>query len=152
MKARIFAVLTILALAACVPLRAQQGAAPSPQSETPATPGDSSQNAKHDCCCTGKTDASEGAAVHDHPAMNCCHEKTASCKPSCCAGKDAKKMACCLKKVENANSVANCCTDMKDGQCAAKDGKSCCPSNAAKSVKACCAGMSGQRSAPPMGK
>jgi len=134
MKVRKLAVFTILALAAWLPLQAQQ-------SQAPATPQDTSKEAKHECCCAAKGDSPQSAAAHEHSAMNCCHDqKEGQAKASCCDGKDAKEMACCSKKDEAAKSAMNCCKDRKDGQCS-KDGKSCCQNMATKDAKDCCTGM-----------
>jgi hypothetical protein len=129
MKARLFAVFTILALVAWAPVQAQQAQAPT-------TTDDAGKSAKHTCCAS-KTDAAQGTS-----AEACCHGKASDAKASCCEGKD-KEMACCSKKAEGSMSAANCCKDMKDGQCS-KDGKSCCEKMNASNQKGCCAGIHDQ--------
>lgn len=158
MKVRMLAVISIFALAAWLPIRAQQAgtpAAPAPQTQTPSAPGDSAKPAaKHDCCCAAKTQAGQdGAATHDHKAMDCCHDKGGeTAKGNCCAGKDAKEMACCGKNDKDSKVAMDCCKGMKEGQCSAKEGKDCCKDMQAKDGKGCCAGMAKECAAHATGK
>lgn len=159
MKVRTLAILSILSLAAWLPLQAQQTAtpaAPAAQSQAPAAADNSAKpQAKHDCCCAAKTQPAPGAvAEHDHAATtSCCHGKMAGDgKASCCAGKDAKEMSCCAKKSEDGKSTMNCCQGMKDAQCAAKGDKACCQHMNTKEGKPCCEGMGGQCAAHASGK
>jgi hypothetical protein len=114
MKIRIIAVLLTLALAAWLPITAQQTAAPQPSAQqAPATPSDTGKTA---CtCCDHKQDQSSDTAK----AKNCC------------AGKD---MDCCKKDGKDSQSAMNCCAGKDGKQCAKKDGKACC----GKDGKACC--------------
>jgi len=148
MKVRMLAVLSALALAAWLPLQAQQAPpAQAPQTQAPAQTEDASKlQAKHECCCAAKAQpGQDDSATHDHHAMGCCHGKdAAAAKATCCEGKDAKEMSCCAKGGKTDQAAMQCCAGMKDGQCAAKDGKACCKDMSAKNAKGCCSGMSGQ--------
>src|SRR5215472_12145631 len=143
MKVRMLGVIAILSLAAWLPIQAQQAAAPAPgqQAPAPAPKQDDSKAApaKHECCCAAKANAVEG---HDHQAMDCCHGKSGdAAKADCCAGKSEKDMACCAKTEKADKAAMQCCAGMKDGKCAAKDGKSCCRGMNAKDETGCCTGM-----------
>ena len=156
MKIRIPAVIAMLALAAWLPVQAQQAAAPNaPATQAaPAPDGKSKDATAHSCCHpkakTGQEATSEKA---DQAAMECCHGKgTDAAKAACCAGKDAKEMAgCCGQKDAAGKSAMNCCEGKKDTMCAAKDGKTCCGDMSAKDGKGCCAGMKDHCAAHPNG-
>lgn len=126
MKVRMLAIIGILALAAWLPIQAEQAA------QAPAVTGPSADTnksaAKHDCCCAAKSQTGQDpAANHDSHGAACCHGKGAdAAKAGCCEGKTANNMPCCTK-AEKADQVAlQCCKGMKEGQCPAKDAKSCC--------------------------
>lgn len=141
MKVRMFAVLSILSLAAWLPMQAQQAAAPAApaQQSSAHTATDDSKAAKHDGYCPAK-----GSATAD-AGKDCCHGKaSAEGKSTCCEGNDAQAMTCCSHKAEVGKSAADCYEGMKDAQCAAKDGKSCCEKMNAGNQKGCCAGMHDQ--------
>ena len=146
MKVRISAVIAILALAAWLPIQAQQAATPNaPATQATAASDEKSKDAASHSCChpkakTGQEATSEKA---DHAAMECCHGKGAdAAKAACCAGKEGKEMAgCCGQKDAAGKSAMNCCEGKKDMMCAAKDGKACCGDMTAKDGKSCCAGM-----------
>jgi hypothetical protein len=126
MKFRILAVFLIFALAAWLPLAAQQPAAApaSPQSTTPAAP--ETAKAKPACACCSHDMASPDAAKtekHDHASMGCCD------------GKSSGEMACCKTPSADGKAAMECCKDHDAKLCAAKDGKSCCDS---KDGKSCC--------------
>lgn len=124
MKIRTIAVMLILALAAWLPLMAQQPAAP--QTNAP--------QAQDKNACTGCEHMKDG--------------KDASKGMACCQGKDS---SCCKKDGKDSQSAMNCCAG-KDGAQCAKDGKGCCGKDAkqgcchnamasdAKNGKQCCAG------------
>lgn len=131
MKVRMLAVLSILSLAAWLPVQAQQ--APTPSAQAAQTPvitksaDDTSKSAaKHECCCAAKSQAS--------------------------ASHDSHSAACCAKSEKTDQASAQCCKEMKDGQCPVEDGKSCCESKNMKAGKECCAGMSGECPAHANGK
>ncbi len=161
MKVRMLAVISILTLAAWLPIQAQQAAspaAPAPQAQTPATPSEKDQStAKHPCCCCcdpgKKTGPEATAATADQPAMECCHGKgTGTTKASCCAGKNAKDMACCGMKDKDGKVVMNCCQGATAAMCAAKSGMGCCDNPNAKGGKGCCGGIKGQCAGRASGK
>jgi hypothetical protein len=157
MKVRSLAAISILALAAWLPLQAQQPSAPAgPAQKSQAPPTDSAEkpSAKHDCCCAAKDAAAQAAsATSDQKAKGCCHSKTANeAKASCCDGKDPKDMPCCPKKDSSATSAMNCCQGMKEAQCSAKGSKSCRNGMTAQNAKECCAGMADHCPAPASGK
>ncbi len=159
MKVRMLAVIPILTLAAWLPIQAQQAAspaAPAPQLQTPATPSEKDQStAKHPCCCdpAKKTGPEATAATADQPAMECCHGKgTGTTKASCCAGKDAKDMACCGMKDKDGKVVMNCCQGAPAAMCTAKNGMGCCNNPNAKDGKGCCGGIKGQCAGRASGK
>jgi hypothetical protein len=157
MKVRISALIAILALAAWLPVQAQQAATPSataPQTQAPATPDEKNKDAAAHGCCHPKAQAGQEATdpKQDHAAMGCCHGKDAA-KASCCAGKETKDMAaCCEKKDATGKTAMDCCKSMKDTMCAAKDAKACCGDMAAKDGKGCCAGMADHCAAHASGK
>ena len=144
MKARIPAVISILALAAWLPIQAQQVATPntaSTQTQTTAAPEQNKDTGAHSCCHPKAQAGQEAVAPKpDQAAMECCHGKDAA-KASCCAGKEAKDMACCGQKDAAGKTAANCCEGEKGTMCAAKNGKTCCGDMGAKDGKGCCAGM-----------
>ena len=125
MKTRTIAVMWILALAAWLPLAAQQTA-------TPATNAPQGQDQNPCACCDHRKDQDKDASKD----MTCCRGKD-----SCCSKKDAK----------TSQAAMNCCAG-KDGAQCAKDGKDCCGKGAkqgcchnamasnAKDAKHCCAG------------
>ena len=155
MKVSMLAVLGSALLAIWLPIQAQQSNAPAtPPQQSQAQADDSTKApAKHDACCPAKSQTAPGATTEDHSAMGCCHGKTANeAKASCCQIKDAKDMACCSKSNQDTKAAMNCCKDMKDGQCAGKDGKSCCQNMTAKTGKTCCEGMSDHCPAHASGK
>ena len=122
MKVRMLAIFSILALAAWLPISAQQ---------TPAPTDDGKAAAKHECC--------KGERV------NCCHSKgTEAVKTDCCQGKSAKEMPCCTKGEKTDQASVQCCVGMKEGQCSAKDGKSCCGGVKENAEKGCCSKMGTQ--------
>ncbi|GEM_PF-1832594 len=155
MKVRSSVILSALLLAAWLPLQAQQAAtpsAPAPAQQSPAPAADKPSNAapKQACCCAAK-----GAPSADAPMAHdgCCHGKMAAdAKSSCCTGKDAKDMPCCAPQDKTNAAAMPCCQGMKDGQCSAKDGKSCCEKMSAKGGKGCCPGMGAQCPAHASGK
>ncbi len=131
MKFRTLAVFLIFALAAWLPLVAQQPATASPSSQSNA-PAPDAAKAKAACACCSHDMAPSDAAKsekHDHASMACCNGKTSDAKTAmeCCKNHDAKLCAA------------------KDGKscCDSKDGKSCCGKDAAacntKDGKNCCA-------------
>jgi len=125
MKSRMFAVLVILALAAWLPLAAQQ--VPTPQSQTPAPSKDATKTeATAGCCCAGHMNHKDTSvsAKQDQAPMYCCKSK------------EGKIMACCDKDAKNAKA-ADCCKGEEGKMCAAKDGKSCCGQGDAKNANAC---------------
>jgi hypothetical protein len=156
MKVRISAVIAILALAAWLPIQAQQAAVPNaPAVEATTVADGKSKDAAHNCCHpkakTGQDAASEKT---DQTVMECCHGKGADAsKATCCAGKEAKDMAgCCGLKDAAGKAAMNCCKGRKDTMCAAKDGKACCGGMSAKDGTGCCAGMTDQCAAHPNGR
>jgi hypothetical protein len=156
MKVRMLAAISILSLAAWLPLQAQQSAAPADPAQKSQAPAASSTpdkaSAKHDCCCTAKETTAQ-AATSDQQSKGCCHAKTAGeAKASCCDGKDAKDMSCCGKKADASTSAMSCCQAKKHEQCSAKGAKSCCNGKSAQSAKACCTGMADHCPAPASGK
>lgn len=134
MKVRMFAVLSILALAAWRPLQAQQAAAPAEQSSRSATPKDSSKADNSGGCCDARCAA-------DPAGKDCCPGQAAAKGPSCCS-----------RKAEDEKSAASRCQGMKDGQCAAKNGKSGCEKRNAGNPKGCCAGLEDQGPSHASGK
>jgi hypothetical protein len=159
MKVRIPAVISILALAAWLPIQAQQTAtpgAPATQTQTSAAPDGKSKDAATHSCCHPKEAAGQEAtaAKPDRSAMECCHGKGAdAAKAACCAGKDAKDMAaCCGQKDPGGKTATNCCEGKKDTMCAAKDGKPCCSDMTAQDGKGCCAGTTDHCAAHANGK
>ena len=124
MKLRILAVLLIVALAAWLPLAAQQSA-------TPQDSGKPTAKAACRCCCDkSQQDKDKTASTPGHSAMGCCQSK------------DAKDMACCGKDNKDAKASMDCCKG-KDAKMCAKDGKFCCGKDAvacnSKDAKNCCA-------------
>jgi hypothetical protein len=124
MKIRTISMMLILALAAWLPVMAQQPTAP--QTNAP-----QAQDKNACACCEHTKDQGKDAAK----GMRCCKGKDTCCKKdskdqqsamNCCAGKDG----------------AQCATDGKD--CCGKDGKQECCHKAmasnAKDGKHCCAG------------
>ena len=157
MKVRISAVIAILALAAWLPIQAQQAATPNaPASQAPAAAEGKSKDATAHSCCHPKAKAGEEATSEkaDQAAMECCQGKGAdAAKAACCAGKEAKDMTgCCGQKDAAGKSAMNCCEGKKDTMCAAKDGKTCCSGMTAKGEKSCCAGMTDHCAAHANGK
>lgn len=131
MKVRTLAVIAVLSLAAWLPAPAQQ---------TPAAAGDTKAAAKQECC------------KGEH-AADCCHGKdTEAVKAGLCQGKSAKEMPCCTKGEKADQAAVQCCIGMKEGQCAAKDGKSCCGGVKENVEKGCCSKMSTQCPAHANGK
>lgn len=158
MKVRISAVISILTLAAWLPIQAQQATAPnSPttQTQTPAaSEGKSKDSSAHSCCHPKALAGQEAtAAKPDHTAMECCHGKAGdAAKAGCCAGKEANDLACCGQKDAAGKTAANCCEGKRDTMCAAKDGKACCSGMNTKDGKSCCAGMTDHCAARANGK
>jgi hypothetical protein len=134
MKVRISAVILILALAAWLPIQAQQAGtqnAPATQAQAP---------------------AASDTKAKDATAHSCCHGKNAE-KASCCAGKEAKDMtACCGQKDAAGKTAMNCCEGKKGAMCAAKGGNACCSDMNAKDGKTCCAGKADHCAAHANGK
>ena len=154
MKVRTPAVIAILALAAWLPIQAQQAAAPNTPATT-AADGKSKDAAAHSCChLKAKTGQEATSENLDKAAMECCHGKSAdAAKAACCAGKEAKDMAgCCAQKDAAGKSAMNCCEGKKDTMCAAKDGKTCCSDMSAKDGEGCCPGMTDHCAAHANGK
>lgn len=156
MKVRISAVILILALAAWLPIQAQQAGtqnAPATQAQAPAAPDTKANDATAHSCCQPKAQAGqEATAKPDQAAMACCHGKDAE-KASCCAGKEAKDMtACCGQKDAAGKTAMNCCEGKKGAMCAAKGGKACCGDMNAKDGKTCCAGKADHCAAHANGK
>jgi len=142
MKVRTPAVIAILALAAWLPIQAQQAAAPNTPatSATTAADGKSKDAAAHSCCHLKAKTGQE--ATSENPD-----------KAACCAGKEAKDMAGrCAQKDAAGKSAMNCCEGKKDTMCAAKDGKTCCSDMSAKDGKGCCPGMTDHCAAHANGK
>jgi len=130
MKVRISAVISILALAAWLPIQAQQAAtpnAPATQTQTPGAPdGKSKETATHNCCHPKEKAGQETtAAKAEQSAVECCHGKDAA-NAGCCAGKETKDMACCGQKEAVSKTASNCCEDKQGAMCAAKISKNCC--------------------------
>jgi hypothetical protein len=155
MKVRIPTVISILALAAWLPIQAQQAAVPNaPATQTTAAPDGKSKDAAAHSCCHPKAQADQEAVQGkpDQAAAECCHGKDAA-KTSCCAGKEAKDMAaCCGQKDAAGKTAMNCCEGKKDTMCAANDSKACCSDINAKDGKGCCAGMKDHCAAHANGK
>jgi hypothetical protein len=147
MKVRISAVISILALAAWLPIQAQQAAtpsAPTTQTQTPAAPDGKSKDAAAHGCCHPKAEAGQETqtAKPDQTAMDCCHGKAGdAAKSACCMGKEAKEMACCGQKEAVGKTATNCCAGKQDTMCAAKNGKNCCGDMNTKDGKRCCVGI-----------
>jgi hypothetical protein len=158
MKVRISAVISILTLAAWLPIQAQQASplnTPATQAQTAAQPdGKSKEAAAHSCCHPNAQAGQAGTtAKPDHTAMDCCHGKAGdAAKANCCVGKEAKDMGCCGKKDAAGKTAMNCCEGKKDTMCATKDGENCCGNMAAKDAKGCCAGAADHCAAHANGK
>jgi hypothetical protein len=124
MKVQILAVITILALAAWLPIQAQQAAtpnAPTTQAQTPAEPDGKSKDAAPHGCCHAKAQAGQEAtaAKPDQTAMECRHGKAGDpAKAACCAGKEAKGMTRCGQKDAEGKTASNCCEGKENTMCA----------------------------------
>jgi hypothetical protein len=138
MKFRIMAVSLIFALAAWLPLVAQQPAtAPAATQSAPASPD--AAKAKAACaCCSHDMAASDAAKSekHDHASMACCNGKTTNAKNAmeCCKDHDAKLCAAKDGKSCCASKDGNSCCGKDATACNTKDGKDCC---SAKSADCC---------------
>lgn len=125
MKFRILAVLLIFAIAAWIPIAAQQSAsAPATPQSAPAPPDPA--KARPTCGCCSPDMSSTNAArteQHDHASMACRN------------GKSSDEASCCKSKPGDGMTAMECCKDHDAKLCAAKDGKSCCDS---KDSKSCC--------------
>ena len=145
MKVRIPAVISILTLAAWLPIQAQQSASPNTPvapSQTTAQPDGKGQEEAAHSCCHPKAQAGQEATEtkHDQTSTVCCHGKAGDAvKAACCAGKEAKDMACCGHKDTAGKTAMNCCEGKKDTMCAAKISKNCCSKMNAKEGKSSCA-------------
>jgi len=124
MKFRMIAVILAFAMAAWLPVAAQQTPSQSTP-QPPATQDSGKDTAKHGCCCSHKDHNADSASAanHDDHAM------------ACCQAKDGKEMSCCSKDSNNSKKAMNCCKEKDAKLCAAKDGKQCCD---AKAGKSCC--------------
>jgi hypothetical protein len=123
MKIRMISVMLIFAVAAWLPLMAQQAA--------PQTGAAQAQEKNACACCEHMKDG-----------------KDASKEMACCQGKDS---SCCKKDGKGNQSAMNCCAGKDSAQCP-KDGKDCCGKDAkqgcchnaaasdGKDGKQCCAG------------
>ncbi len=145
MKVRISAVISILTLAGWLPIQAQQAATPNTPAaptQTAAQPDGKGQEAAAHSCCHPKARAGQEATETkpDQTATECCHGKAGdAAKAACCAGKEAKDMACCGQKEAAGKTAANCCAGKQDTMCAAKISKNCCSKMNTKDGKSSCA-------------